>query len=337
MMVSPFSTLLLLQVPRTAVWSPQEIAGSVTHLVSGLTVAWLVFHAVRRYPWPSRLRPAFIALHVLAAPLAGFTWYLAARALGRAVPVFFPGAEPQDRLAEFLFIGVIGYAVVAGVSYATDASARAARAEAAAAQAQLATLRAQLHPHFLFNALHTVVQLIPVDPARATEAAELVADLLRTALEEQRDEVPLADEWRFASRYLAVEQMRFGDRLVVHSEIPEALLGAPVPAFALQTLVENAVRHGAAPRVAPTEITVAASGTDRALTLSVRNTGDATAAPASMPATGTAAPRPGTGLPRLREQLAALHGRDARITTGPVDGGGYLAEIVLPRRNGSTP
>ena len=67
--------------------------------------------------------------------------------------------------------------------------------------------RTQLHPHFLFNALHTVVQLIPADPARANEAAELVADLLRTTLEEQRDEVTLGDEWRFVSRYLAVEQM----------------------------------------------------------------------------------------------------------------------------------
>jgi LytS/YehU family sensor histidine kinase len=89
-----------------------------------------------------------------------------------------------------------------------------------------------------------------------SEAAELVADLLRTTLEEQRDEVTLGDEWRFVSRYLAVEQIRFGDRLIVRAELADGLLDECIPAFALQTLVENAVRHGAAPRVAPTEIVV---------------------------------------------------------------------------------
>jgi hypothetical protein len=91
-----------------------------------------------------------------------------------------------------------------------------------AARAQLAALRAQVQPHFLFNALHTVVQLIPIDPKRAVEAAELVADLLRTTLEEQREEVTLGDEWRFVSRYLAVERIRFGDRLLLREDVPTA-------------------------------------------------------------------------------------------------------------------
>lgn len=185
----------------------------------------------------------------------------------------------------------------------------------------------QLHPHFLFNALHTVVQLTPVDPARATEAAELVADLLRVTLEEQRSEVTLDEEWGFVERYLAVERIRFGDRLVVRADKPADLLDERVPAFALQTLVENAVRHGAAPRVAATEIVVSATGSASELTLSVRNSGDGKPAPAA----GAGA---GTGLARLRERLAELYGSAARLACGPAVDGGYDAVLMVPRQRG---
>jgi len=233
---------------------------------------------------------------------------------------------------EYLALAAFIYLFVAGPTYAATASARVAqaeatvaRAEAVAASTQLAALRAQLHPHFLFNALHTVVQLIPVEPARAAEAAEMVAGLLRTSIAEQRDEVLLDDEWRFVSRYLAVEQIRFGDRLQVRSEIPPDLLDERVPSFALQTLVENAVQHGATPRVAPTELVVsAASGPDE-LTLAVRNTGDA----------ATNGAGSGTGLARLRERLAVLYGGAAALTTRPLAEGGYEAVLVVPLSRGA--
>ena len=168
------------------------------------------------------------------------------------------------------------------------------------------------------------MQLIPVDPARASEAAELVANLLRTTLEEQRDEVTLADEWRFVSRYLAVEQIRFGDRLILRADMPDDLLDERVPAFALQTLVENTVRHGAAPRVAPTEIVLTAAGSASELTLSVRNTGNGAAGRLTMAGAGT-------GLARLRERLAVLYGSAARLSSGPAADGGFEAVLVVPR------
>jgi LytS/YehU family sensor histidine kinase len=112
--------------------------------------------------------------------------------------------------------------------------------------------------------------------------------------------VLLDDEWRFVSRCLAVEQIRFGDRHIVRSEIPQDLLDERVPSFALQTLLENAVQHGATPRVAPTEIVVSATRGPNELSLTVRNTGDAT--PSAHDAGS------GTGLARLRERLAVLYG-----------------------------
>jgi LytS/YehU family sensor histidine kinase len=150
-----------------------------------------------------------------------------------------------------------------------------------------------------------------------------------TTLEEQGDEVTLGDEWRFVSRYLPVERIRFGDRLVVRSKMSGDLLDEHVPAFALETLVENAVRHGAAPRVAPTEIAVTAAGTATELTLSVRDTGNG----ASKGLTVVAGA--GTGLARLRERLTVLYGSAARLSTGPAADGGFEAVLVVPRQRRS--
>jgi two-component system, LytTR family, sensor kinase len=182
-----------------------------------------------------------------------------------------------------------------------------------------------MHPHLLFNALHTVVQLIPVDPRRAAEAAELVGDLLRASLEEKREELTLAEEWRFVSRYLELERIRFGDRLTVRSEIPDSMLSQRVPTFAIQTLVENAVQHGAAPRVAPTEVVVTALRNGSEAKISVRNpvTGDA-------PSQVTV----GSGLARLRERLAVLYGTGARLESGRIGNDVYESALILPASRG---
>ena len=313
--------------PARAVWTREEIVGAATGLSTGLAIVILVSWFARRMPWPRPFRLRFLATHVAAALLSVVAWVVTSGALEALILKESFASRVAYRWDESFFIGTIVYVMVAGITHAVESTARAARAEAVAAQTQLAALRAQLQPHFLFNALHTVVQLIPADPQRAMEAAELVADLLRATLEERRDEVTLGDEWDFVSRYLAVERIRFGDRLVVRAELADGLLDERVPAFALQTLVENAVHHGAAPRVAPTEIVVAAAGSGSELTLSVRNTGDGAAARA----TGAGA---GTGLARLRERLAALYGSAARLACGPIGDGGLEAVLVGPRRHG---
>lgn len=316
--------------PHGPLWLPGEIESGLLRIATGLVIALAVHHLlVRRIPWPRPFRLRFVALHLVIAPVASLAWASLYGAVKVLVPSAQAGISDSVFFTETLIFGVIFYAVVAGVTYAAEESARATRAEALLARTQLAALRSQLHPHFLFNALHTVVQLIPVDPTRAAEAAELLADLLRTALEEQRDEVTLGDEWSFVSRYLAVERIRFGDRLVVRADIADMLLDERVPAFAIQTLVENAIRHGAAPSVAATEIVVAAERTPLELRLSVRNSSGGGALRTAESSTGT-----GTGLARLRERLVVLYGGAARLECGVQGDRAFLAVLIVPRQKG---
>jgi two-component system LytT family sensor kinase len=309
------------------VWEPGEIQSAFSSLSAGAIVAFLVYRFVHRVPWPRRFRLSFVLMNIVAAIATTLLWI----GLTIAFESLFTGSLLNTRTAtlfwrERISMGLFLYAVIAAITYPVEASARAARAESLAARTQLAALRAQIQPHFLFNALHTVVQLIPLDPNRATEAAELIADLLRATVDESRDEVTLEEEWRFVSRYLALERIRFGDRLVIRSDFAGNVLEDCVPAFALQTLVENAVRHGAARRVAATEIAVTASATASELTVSVRNTEDD---PSATPSSS------GTGLARLRERLGVLYGGAARLAHGPTDDGSYEALLVVPRKSRS--
>ncbi len=304
-------------------FTAEEVRSGLIGWSTGIAIAFVLYRFVAMNPWPRPFRVRFALLHLVAAPAFALAWHTLISVLHTLVAGESFLAQMSSRVDEQIFIGCFLYALLAGIFYAFEGAARAARAEATSARTQLAALRAQLHPHFLFNALHAVVQLIPVEPARAVEAAELVADLLRTTLEEQRDEVTLAEEWSFVSRYLAVERIRFGDRLLISDDIPESLLEERVPAFAMQTLVENAVRHGAAPSVTATEITIAASGSKSELRLSVRNS--------SSDATGrTAESGTGTGLARLHERLRVLYGSAARLECRSDGSGGFEAILIVP-------
>lgn len=282
----------------------------------------VVLKLVDRLPWPRQVSAAFVLTHLVAAALFSAAWV----ALTGLIETLFSGQLYRfvtAGLGPFLVLGLWLYVVVTGILYAVRATARAGRAEAAAVESQLAALRSQLNPHFLFNALHTVVQLIPLDPARASDAAEALAALLRTALEEDRDVVPFREERAFVERYLALEHIRFGDRLRITFDVDAAALHVPVPAFTLQTLVENAVRHGAAPQVDTTHIAITARCTGDALVLTVTDTG------VGMPG-GTSALGTGTGLHRLRARLEALFGDRARLELTSGAGPGFRACVVVP-------
>ena len=285
-----------------------------------------VWRITLSFPWPKQVRPPFVVLHIGLALVYSVAWLVLNSTMYWARHGMFtlslgPGA------ASYLSAGVWLYVMVAGVSYAMTATERAAMAEASAARSQLAALRSQLHPHFLFNALHTVVQLIPIEPKRAAQAAEQLAALLRRTIEDDRDLVPLSEEWDFVERYLELERIRFGDRLLVHSTVPSEAHSALIPLFALQTLVENAVRHGAAPKVEPTNISVVVSLTERTLTIVVSDNGVGASA-------GTLAASAGTGLRRLRERLDVLYAGKGRLDVSSPASAGFVATLVVPRAAG---
>jgi signal transduction histidine kinase len=294
-------------------------------VLAGAVLGPLVSRWVRRVPWPHPMRLSFVARHLTAAAGYGVLWLVVnsvVESLLRLQPIIVVGVG----FGPFLILGVWLYVMQAGVIYASEAAGRASRLEAAAAQAQLATLRGQLHPHFLFNALHTIVQLAPVAPDRVARAAEDVAGLLRTSLEDGRDLVTLEEEWRLVSRYLDLERLRFGDRLQITTEFSPDASVCLVPSFALQTLVENAVRHGAAPRVEPTTIAIVAQRDGAALRVEVSDSG-ASVKPQ------TAAIADGGGLRRLRERMAVLYGSAATLEVR-AEPRGVRAVLVLPAREG---
>ena len=302
-----------------AVLQAMLIAGRAIGVAAVLGI--LVLRWTERFPWPRHLSVGFVIGHAAGASLFAASWMMTTNLVESALRGRLRITSPAG-VVPFLVIGVWLYFAVAGVAYAARATARAARAEATAARSQLAALRGQLNPHFLFNALHTVVQLIPVEPARAGDAAEQLAGLLRTASEEDRDLVPLREERAFVERYLVLESLRYGDRLRWRVDVDPRAEQAMVPSFGLQTLVENAVRHGAAPREEQTTLTLVVRVAGAELLIEVSDTG-AGAAPGAV-AQG------GTGLRRLRERLAALYGSRASLTAVSGPTGGFSATVRLP-------
>lgn len=316
-----FTALILTNHPDATL--PVATLISLRMIVAAAVLGLLVQRIIERFPWKSPVSLAFVGLHLIAAIGYALAWVF----LNSVIESVMRGAllvVVGVGLHSFLMVGVWLYVMIAGVSYTIHSTERAARAEATAAHAQLSALRSQLNPHFLFNALHTVVQLIPRQPKQAAAAAEQLADILRTTMEEDRDTVSVSEELSFVRQYLGVERIRFGDRLRIHIEIPDREQSATIPSFAIQTLVENAVRHGAAPRVDSTDITVVGKLETSAFILTVTDNGVGATQEEVRNSKGT-------GLRRLRERLDALYGNRAKLEIGSSVEGGLRVSMVIPQ------
>ncbi len=317
-----YSTLIVTAHPGSAV--RMAIFAGMRAIACAAALGLLVHRLTQRLPWPHPMRASFLGAHAIAAPLYALAWFGTASLVEGSLQIVHTSVHYNSGapVVPFLVLGVWLYVMIAGITYASQATARASIAESLAATSQLAALRSQLNPHFLFNALHTVVQLIPHAPAEATHAAEQLAGLLRTSLEEDRDLVSLAEEWAFVERYLELERIRFGERLTVQLTMDDAARGILLPSFALQTLVENAVRHGAAPRVQSTTLSIHATATAEMLTLAVRD--DGAGSDSAQIANG------GTGLARLRDRLNVLFGDRAALSITSKPGDGFVATLRVP-------
>jgi signal transduction histidine kinase len=195
-------------------------------------------------------------------------------------------------------------------------------------RSELKALRAQINPHFLFNALNAIAALIHTDPARADAAVEQLAEVFRYTLRRSEQEwAPLDQELAFARAYLDVEQARFGKRLEYTIQCDDRIRRAQVPSMLLQTLVENAVKHGISRLRAPGRIDIRANAAASRVTLEVTDTGPGL----STGAAGEVASAPGEsfGLRSVRDRLQGHFGTNASLTltrTGDVT----VARIELP-------
>ena len=209
---------------------------------------------------------------------------------------------------------------------------RTLRAEALAQSARLDALRAQVSPHFLFNALNAISTLV-LD-GRASEAATMiarVADLLRTTLRHPAgDEVALGEELDVVRRYLEIEQVRLGDRMRCEVVADAGAMTARVPSLILQPIVENAVRHAIAEREGGGRVVVSAHRRDGRLHLAVEDDGPGLARTA--PVSGDGNGRTGIGLANTRERLAHHFGASQRFSLEPGALGGLRVAMDLPYR-----
>jgi signal transduction histidine kinase len=201
----------------------------------------------------------------------------------------------------------------------------ASQLETRLAQAQLQLLQVQMQPHFLFNTLHAISALIHQDVDEADRMLARLSEMLRLSMESVgTQEVTLRRELEFLAPYLDIERRRFGSKLTVELDVPAELLEARVPSLLLQPLVENAIRHGVAPRVAPGRVWVRARRVGERLEVSVEDDG------AGAPEKPEARARPCLGLGNTRARLEGLYGQRHTFHAGNREGGGFRVHLSLP-------
>jgi signal transduction histidine kinase len=312
------------------------VSAASTVLVAALLGVPAIERAARR----ATRRPGIARL--LGAHLVGALLYASAWVLGTLAQMaaFAPAATTRAFLHQNAAwewgSGLFLYGVLAGVGHAVAVGRQLREREAASARAELHALRAQLDPHFLFNTLHSLTALARRDPAAVERGLETFGALLRYVLDASRgrgadaagaggdDVVALEEELAFVRDYLALERLRLGERLHVEEALDDDALECVVPPFTLQALVENAIRHGLAPRAAGGTLRLAARvDGDGRLRLEVADDGvgcDGAGLPAA----------DGLGLRLVRRRLAARFGPTARLEVVTAPAQGFRVRLSLP-------
>ena len=301
----------------------------------------LVYWLARRYPIRPPIFGRNLLAHVGGALLLCIGWATAGASLRWVLGIGPTHITKTQHLTNWLLTtipwGTFMYFTTLGCMHAfayfveaKEREAQTARLAAQVAEARLGALRMQLHPHFLFNSLNAITVLVrDKDTAAAGRMLELLSDVLRQVLRaDQPHEVSLADELQFLERYLAIEQVRFSDRLAVRIDVDDVLRDAAVPEFLLQPLVENALRHGIAHRADGGVVEISATRDGDALVLTVTDNGPGQTATASRDGNGL-------GLSNIRERLTTLYGSRARVdllARPPREGGGTVATVRIPYR-----
>jgi two-component system LytT family sensor kinase len=307
--------------------------------VTGVLAAWVALPipltAVENAPHPRGHWLRFLGLHLGAFVLfetLQLTLMLGSRhllypLLGWGPYLYGPWSlrlpmEVQKILIPYLGIA-LGYALYLAWKRRQVATLHAARLATELKEARLQALTGQLNPHFLFNVLNTVSSLMYEDLARTDRLLADLGQVLRASLEAHGPTWSLAEERAHTERFVALLAARFGDRLALRWELEPGLERAEVPRFALQLLVENAVKHNQ-DRPGPLELRLRVRREAETLVLEAEDTGRGFATPS--PARGA-----GLGLRHLEQALGLLHGAAARLERGTGPEGGARVRLVLPK------
>lgn len=286
-------------------------------------------------------------VHVIACAVLSALHIASATALRMIIRPFdvWSDAHPfliqfQGELQNFFLFDVLVYWAVFGVGYAFDYRERyreresqASQLKAQLAQAQLESLRMQLHPHFLFNTLHTIAGLVRGNEKQsAVNMISGLSDLLRRALESaDEQEVTLRDEVKFIELYLDIQKVRFSDRLTAQIEIAPETLNALLPNLILQPLVENAIRHGIALKNSAGLLIIKSFRRNGELHITISDDGPGLSS--DWKARVHDAHHDGIGLANTSERLKHLYGTEHRFDLHNGDNGGMTASIVIPFRS----
>jgi two-component system LytT family sensor kinase len=294
----------------------------------------LLASLARRFPVARAASAQTIAVHLAAfsvISLIGSAWF------ALLLMTFNPWEHPKppgpfldlwgtlliDQILTFLIV----YALILAVTTVMDSRARIAQQGEELSRAHLAALRRQMEPHFMFNTLNSIAGL--VRDHRNDSAVSMIVGLsefLRRASEDsQRAEVTLAEEVEYLQRYVDIQKARFAERLAVSVNVPAQLLQASVPYLLLQPLVENAIKHGIARRVAGGAVRVTAANDNGRLCISVYNDGP------QLPADWQAGSK-GIGVANLRTRLSILHRDDFDLQLRNVEPAGVEVLVTLPLR-----
>jgi hypothetical protein len=326
---------------------------SVTHglpipwalVLASTTPRWLLLagtlpFALRLATRPSlrSLRGGVVSMHAglfLAISMAHAVAIAWTMGLSSPVALFFPWSARVVRAwYSGMPIMVSMYGSVLAAAWALNEarerdrrSVRASQLEAQLQTAHLAALRARLQPHFLYNTLHGIAALVvDAQPAQAVAAIEQLSELLHASLrDDARDVVSVSEEMDLAERYLALQQVRFSERLCYELSVAPEIAECPVPVLLLQPLVENAVLHGLEAGQERLRVAISAAPVTEGIEFIVENDG---------PALDAGATRPGghgVGLAATRARLATAFGESASLQLLPREGGGVIVRVVLPR------
>ena len=310
-------------------WTSVLVYTNITAIPALLAGPSLVEGLARRN-WP--LTAAVLATTILFAALGCLAAQTLLMWMGIAVPGDFWQRYLETLRAALLLsmafgLGVFSYASIRDQLRRTreqlhEKEVVAERNQKLAVEARLRSLESRLHPHFLFNTLNSISALIAIDPHRAEQIVGRLAALLRSSLDTtNRPLIPLEQELAMVQDYVDIERARFGDKLRGRIDVPAELGDAQVPPLSVQSLVENAVKHGITPQRNGGEVRVSASSEDGRLRIEVSDTG------AGFDLSSVSA---GHGLDSLVGRLDALFSSRAHLAVSR-RAGRCVVEMVLPR------